>query len=148
VSKAPRYDHLSAEAQARVDRLCDQYEQDCKQGAKIEAYLGKLGDAEERAALLEQLLRVDLEQRLGSSRPPSSAEYLRRFPSLDPLWLDSLFATTALPAAAPQQPAVSLPKGLPQRVGRYQIEREIARGGMGAVYRARDIAAPGHTACA
>src|SRR5262249_54489110 len=85
-------DELSGEAQARVGRLCGQYERDCKQGAKIEAFLVKVNDAEERAALLEQLLRVDMEHRRRSSRPASPAEYLRRFPPLDQEWLFRLFA--------------------------------------------------------
>ncbi len=36
-------------------------------------------------------------------------------------------------------PSRETDSGVPERIGRFQIEGEIARGGVGAVYKARDV---------
>jgi RNA polymerase sigma factor (sigma-70 family) len=74
---------LSPEAVARIDRACDRFEAAWKAGAgpRIEDYLGDAADLE-RAALLEQLLLLDLDYRTRQGQTPDVAEYCARFPDL------------------------------------------------------------------
>jgi len=70
----------------------------------------------------------------------SSAEFLKRFPQYQAelaIRLDD--AATSLGSDATERPDASARCGdLPERVGRYRVDSEIARGGMGKVVRVHD----------
>jgi serine/threonine protein kinase len=75
-----------------------------------------------------------------AGRAPDRAEFLARYPDLaDDLrvFLDdrARFARAAEGVAPPPCPA----PGTPRRFGDYELLEEIARGGMGVVYRARQV---------
>ena len=111
------------EASLSIDRLCDEFEQAWRQfrNPKIEEFLDRV-DAPLRSRLLGQLLTLEFD--LLKSRPEFSA-YAKRFPEY----------RTDLTRVFEE---LDLMDWRGSQFGHFQIEREIARGGMGVVYLAHD----------
>lgn len=138
----------------RVDAACARFERDWREGRapRIEDELGSAGDPQ-RPAMLRELLALELELRQEAGDDPASLEYLARFadhtklvaevfrelPRLDvedPSGRSST-ATGSWPLTAPPEDAqLQVPA---RRFGDYELLEEIARGGMGVVYRARQV---------
>lgn len=133
---------LPLSLEQRLDTLCCRFEAAWRgeQHPVIEHYLGEVVQ-EARAALLHELLAIELAYRQRAGGPaPTLDEYQRRFPE-QTLLLQKVFGPLHDPCStcAPESQAGLLGSQSVLGGGRYLPLRSHARGGLGEVHVAEDV---------
>jgi WD40 repeat protein len=111
----------------RLDEVCTRFERAWRGSPRprIEDFLDGTPEPE-RSALLRELVLLDVHYRRRQGEVPSWEEYCHRFPTLELTGLAETDEDSTQPACG-------------QRFGDYELLQEVGRGGMGIVYRARQV---------
>jgi serine/threonine protein kinase len=131
---------LPPELAAQVAHLCHEFEARWQTGQRpsIDDYLHAASPSV-RTHLLGELLEIDLAHRWRNAESPTLAEYSSRFPSESGL-IQAVFRDTPTVARRSKDAEASVAAAARPVVPGYEILGELAPGGMGIVYQARQVA--------
>jgi Flp pilus assembly protein TadD/serine/threonine protein kinase len=124
----------------RIDAVCSRFEAAWRSGAPphIHDFLDGWSGAEQ-SALLRELILLDLDYRRATGLPCRVEDYLTPFPEIDPAWLADAVAGISCASGVGGPSADTGPTGRVDCVAGYHLGEQIDAGGMGVVYRARDL---------
>jgi formylglycine-generating enzyme required for sulfatase activity len=131
---------LSDSEVRRADQACDGFEAAWKSGPRprIENYLATVRAESERAALLHELLLLEVDFRRLANENPTPEEYVARFPTLDFAWIRDALAAPDRSSATSPGPERPGEAEIPGQLGKYQLLERVGQGSCGTVWRARD----------
>lgn len=126
-----------------IENVCEDFREAWKHGARprIEEFLGKAPEQASKS-LFRNLLYVEIQFRRNRGESLSSSEYANRFPQYEQVIRrafdePSIVSNERLQAS--DNPAYTVTQELPaaNRLGSFELIRELGRGGFGVVYEAR-----------
>ncbi len=137
----PSIEEYLKDAQGGIDLLVElaltdlEYRIKAGEAGRAEEYLGRFPALADHAIAL-----IATEYRFRQRQDPGlqAEEFLRRFPDFAEELRKVLIAQTSTGTGTDACPDQSLMVGFPKVIGRYYVEGEIARGGMGVVLRVYD----------
>jgi serine/threonine-protein kinase len=133
---------LSIEQSIRLNQSCDAFEAHWRTGLPPDiADSANALPTPVRPAGLRELILLDLFYRRKAGQKPDAADYSGRFPEIPLTWLmDALQVEAAATPAGAAAETAEFPQDIRLGTyGDYELLSVIARGGMGVVYRARQI---------
>ncbi len=143
------FDSLPEDVLLLVNRLCNQFEAACQAAPertpRIEKWLSEV-DSQFQSSAIEELLPVEIAYRQKNGDACDLDELQLRFPETDPAWLREQLGGATVVLGGSEESAISTAvrpvvesnsmSDMPERIGDYDLQDVIGRGGMGAVYRA------------
>ena len=156
-------DQASVNIFDQISQICREFRKQISQGKlpRIEKHLAKIGE-DGKENLFSNLLEIEINYRHRKGEQPATDEYLKRFPQyamqvrrafFEPT-LGSVDSASSVDgetkshkdagASAAGVPNFDIPAA--NRLGDYELIRELGRGGMGVVYEARHTKTDNHVA--
>src|SRR5713226_4148200 len=131
--KRTRDETLPPDLALKVDVACDRFEAEWQAGGRpsIEKYLEEAAEPE-RAALLRQLILLDVDYRRRHGEEPNPKEYRDRFPGLEEP--QNIAGDRPVPPEGAATVAYCPDEAAGTRIGTYKLLQRLGEGGMGAVW--------------
>lgn len=133
--------HLKA-----LDRLCDDFEASWSSGSRpsLKDFLTQ-SSSEMRQEAFVELLAVELAYRRAKGEQPSEEQYVENYADYSELVRREFSTPDETQLIAAEDSTMTRPaarpdgQGSPRRIDDYELLEEVARGGMGVVYKARQL---------
>lgn len=123
----------------QIDQICDEFEQAWKQNdaPDVQSWMHRV-EAPERQRLLKALVEVDIEYRTRLDRKFDATQYLENLGLSSQALAEDLTVSDLGTLGSDPTITVKTSVLMPSRIGKYQLQQEVGRGGFGVVYRAFD----------
>ena len=123
----------------QINDACNRFEDDWKSGLqpKAEDYLAA-GANVKFEKFLQELLPIEVAYRERSGSPLTVQECQERFPDADREWIEEVIRGDAVEATSSEKSELKSQE-TPQEIPNYELLEKIGTGGMGVIYKARQI---------